>query len=100
MAKLTELNDIDTFEFLNKTEELKELYNKFPNDVKEKYNNVNKFSREYLPNWIKEKQQQLEEEKKQKIELEKNENKEEVINNLQNQIKELKEQIGGKEENV
>lgn len=102
MEELTKLNDIDTFEFLNKTEELKELYNKFPEDIKQKYNNISKFGKEFLPNFIKEQQEKLQQNKLQEEKLQKIDNKEETIAKLQNQLNELQNQINNKgaEENV
>lgn len=61
LKDLTTYHEMDTIEFLNKTEELKSIYNKFPEEVRKKYNNLTKFSREYLPEFINKKTKELEE---------------------------------------
>lgn len=99
--KQLEITDgLDTYEFLNKTEELKSLYNKMPENIRQKYNNLSKFSKEYLPEFIKETEQKV----NIKKELEKQQanikTQEEINNEIQNQIEQLQNQLKENNENV
>ena len=94
---LQNIQELDTYEFLNKTEEIKELYNKMPEEVKMKYKDMAKFTKEYLPEFINKQTERLNEIKKET-------NKptiEQTTENLEKQIKELQEKlIKGNETNV
>lgn len=99
LKDLTTYHEMDTIEFLNKTEELKSIYNKFPEEIRKKYNNLTKFSREYLPEFINKKTKELEETKK----IEEQETiKANTQVDLQKQIEELKNKLNekGATENV
>jgi gas vesicle protein len=93
--------EIDTYEFLNKSMEIQHLYNRMPEEIRKKYKDISKFTKEYLPKFTKEVGKNIEELNKKRIEA----NKEETINKtneeLQKQINELQKQLKGeKAENV
>lgn len=96
LENLTQLKDIDTYEFLNKTNELKEIYNKMPNNIRVQYNNLADFGKEYLPKFINEQKERLNKEKELEIEMQKQNEKQKTFEELQDQIKVLQEQINNK----
>ena len=92
--------EIDTYEFLNKSMEIQNLYNRMPEEVRKQYKDMSKFTKEYLPKFTKEAKANLEEIKK----LEQKTIKQETINKtneeLQKQIDELQKQLKGENKNV
>lgn len=84
---LTQLDNLQTSEFLNKTAELKGIYNKMPKNIQEKYKNLSKFAKEFLPEFIEENRQKLEMKKQEQIKVETTESLEEQIAKLQEQLK-------------
>lgn len=101
LEKLTEFSELDTYEFLNKTNELKEIYNKMPEDIRIKYNNLAKFGKEYLPTFIKEQTTKIEEKKEIQTKTEKKETANQTFEELEKKIEELQNKINkGEKENV
>lgn len=95
-------SNIDTYEFLNKMEDIKQLYNKMPENVRIKYKNMSKFTKEFLPNFIKEQEERLVNKNNQsQEEIQKETNKqlqqEEMNTKLQQQIEELQKKLGEKQ---
>ena len=94
MQNYTEIN---TYEFLNKTMEIENLYNRMPEEIRKQYKDLSRFTKEYLPKFTKEVKtnlQQIEQERQQTM-------KKEAIyktnEELQNQINELQKQLKGAE---
>lgn len=100
LESLTNFTELDTYEFLNKTNELKDIYNKMPEDIRMKYNNLSKFGKEYLPTFIKEQTAKIEERKAAQTTTEKQEKATQTYEELQKQIEELKNKVEGGSENV
>ena len=102
LENLTNYKEMDTYEFLNKTNELKEIYNKMPKDIREKYNNLAKFEKEYLPQFINEQKTKFEKIKKYQEQQQQQNEKNQTNEELKKQIKELQEKINnnGDEKNV
>lgn len=95
LKDLSNTKELDTYQYLNMVNEMKEIYNKFPQEIRIKYPNIKKFSNEYLPNFINE--------QSKKIELKKTTttNQTNITQELQKQIEELQKQInGGEKTNV
>lgn len=65
LQELESVNEIDTYDFLNKVNELKHFYNIMPQDVRIKYKDLAKFSREFVPEFIKNQTEKLQAEKLQ-----------------------------------
>lgn len=101
LENLTKITDIDTYEFLNKTNELKEIYNKMPEDIRMKYNNLSKFGKEYLPTFIKDQTEKIEKRKETQTQTEKQETASQTYEELERKIEELQNKLEkGAEENV
>lgn len=88
-------SEIDTYEFLNKSMEIQNLYNRMPEEIRKQYKDMSKFTKEYLPKFTKEVKANFKEVTQQ--------NKQETITKtneeLQKQIDELQKQLKG-EQNV
>ena len=95
LALMQEYTNMDTYEFLNKSIEIQNLYNRMPEDVRKNYKNLSKFTKEYLPEFAKKTKENLE--KKQQIE--KMQNKQNVATQtkqeLEEQINVLQEKLKG-----
>lgn len=95
-----DLSNLDTYEFLNRINELKEFYNKMPRDIRMQYNNINEFAKNYLPKFINERLEKIEINKQNQATIENKQNIEKTQEELQKQIEELQKQIKGEETNV
>lgn len=99
-----DLTNLDTYEFLNRINELKEFYNKMPRDIRMQYKNINEFAKNYLPKFIDEKLEKIEINKQnqaqQAQQAQQNENLAKTQEELQKQIEELQKQLKGAETNV
>lgn len=99
-----DIQQLDTYEFLNRINELKEFYNKMPQDVRMKYKNVNEFAKNYLPSFIDEKlekiQTQKQEQAQQAQQAQQAENLAKTQEELQKQIEDLQNQLKGVNSNV
>lgn len=101
LEDLTNFKELDTYEFLNKTNELKDIYNKMPEDVRMKYNNLAKFGKEYLPTFIKDQTTKLEQRKATQTNTEKQETATQTYEELEKKIEELQNKLDkGANENV
>ena len=94
LKDLSNTQELDTYQYLNMVNEMKEIYNKFPQEIRIKYPNIKKFSSEYLPNFINDQENKLKK-KQQTQQINNNLTKE-----LQKQIEELQLKINGGETNV
>lgn len=92
--------DIDTYEFLNKTMEIENLYNKMPENVRKEYKDISKFTKEYLPKFTKEAKANLEKLEKKQIEEQKTQNITKTQDEIKKQIEELQNQLNQGETNV
>ena len=103
-AQTQDIQQLDTYEFLNRINELKEFYNKMPQDIRMKYKNINEFAKNYLPSFIDEKLDKIAILKQQAVKAEQtqkqNENLAKTQEELQKQIEELQKQLKGAETNV
>lgn len=99
-----DLSNLDTYEFLNRINELKEFYNKMPRDIRMQYKNINEFAKNYLPKFIDDKLEKINIEKTQTQQAQqaqqKTENLAKTQEELQRQIEELQKQLKGAETNV
>lgn len=93
-------SEIDTYEFLNKSIEIQNLYNRMPEDIRKQYKDMSKFTKEYLPKFTKEAKTNLEELNKQKQKTIKQETITKTNEDLQKQINELQKQLKGENKNV
>ena len=100
LALMQEYTNLDTYEFLNKSIEIQNLYNRMPEDIRKNYKNLSKFTKEYLPEFAKKTQENL----KQKQQLDKLKNQQETTKKTKQEIEEqinvLQEQLKGVEQNV
>ena len=79
LQDLESVNEIDTYEFLNKINEIKHFYNLMPQDIRIKYKDLARFSKEFIPKLIEiqteklqaTQQQTTQQQATQQIELEK-----------------------------
>lgn len=96
LENLQRFEELETYEFLNKTNELKEIYNKMPEEIRRKYNNnISRFTKEYLPNFIDNQRKKL-----QDLKVDENKEIKQTTNEeLEKQIQELREKINAKENN-
>ena len=92
--------EIDTYEFLNKSIEIQNLYNRMPEEIRKQYKDMSKFTKEYLPKFTKEAKTNLEEIKKLEQETIKQETITKTNEELQKQINELQKQLKGENTNV
>ncbi len=97
---MQEYKDIDTYEFLNKTMEIENLYNKMPENIRKEYKDITKFTKEYLPKFTKETKTKLEQLKQIQAEEQKNQNITKTQEEIQKQIEELQNQLNKGETNV
>lgn len=99
-----DIQNLDTFEFLNRINEIKEFYNKMPQEIRMKYKNINEFTKNYLPNFIDEKLEKIQTQKEQQAinenQQKQNENLAKTQEELQKQIEELQNQLKGAQTNV
>lgn len=99
-----DIQNLDTFEFLNRMNEIKEFYNKMPREIRMKYKNINEFTKSFLPNFINEKIEKIQIQKEQQTEYEnqikQNENLVKTQEELQKRIEELQNQLKGANTNV
>ena len=101
LEDLTNFAELDTYEFLNKTNELKDIYNKMPEDIRMKYNNLAKFGKEYLPTFIKDQTAKLEQRTATQTNTEKQETANQTYEELEKKIEELQNKLEkGANENV
>ena len=81
--------ELDTYQFLNMTQEIQSLYNKMPDEIRKKYKNLSNFTKEYIPEFL--------EETKKNFEIKKSKAKEnEIINTketIEKQIEKLQQQL-------
>ena len=92
--------DMNTYEFLNKTMEIQNLYNRMPENIRKEYKDISKFTKEYLPKFTKETKTKIEELQKIQKEQEKTQNITKTQEEIQNQIAELQQQLNKGEQNV
>ena len=92
--------DMDTYEFLNKTMEIENLYNRMPENIRKEYKDISKFTKEYLPKFTKETKTKIEEIQKIQKEQEKTQNINKTQDEIQKQIAELQNQLNKGETNV
>lgn len=92
--------EIDTYEFLNKSMEIQNLYNRMPEEIRKQYKDISRFTKEYLPKFTKEAKTNLEEIKKLEQETIKQETITKTNEELQKQINELQKQLKGENTNV
>ena len=59
LKELENINEVDTYDFLNKMNEIKHFYNKMPSEIRMKYKNLSKFAKEYVPNFVKETEEKI-----------------------------------------
>lgn len=88
-------SEIDTYEFLNKSIEIQNLYNKMPEEIRKQYKDMSKFTKEYLPKFTKETKANFEKVTQQMKEQNKQEAITKTNEELQNQINELQKQLKG-----
>ena len=93
-------NDMNTYEFLNKTMEIENLYNRMPEQIRKEYKDISKFTKEYLPKFTKETKTKIEELQKIQKEQEKKQNINKTQDEIQKQIAELQQQLNKGETNV
>lgn len=93
-------SEIDTYEFLNKSIEIQNLYNKMPEEIRKQYKDMSKFTKEYLPKFTKETKANFEKVTQQMKEQNKQEAITKTNEELQNQINELQKQLKGEQQNV
>lgn len=96
LNRLKELSDTtaieDTYQFMNKINEVKEFYNKLPREIRMQYKDLSKFTKEFLPKYVNEKLQNLQKIKDFETEqLQNQKTQQEKINELTEQLKILKE---------
>lgn len=97
IANLEELElknqELDTYEFLNKMEDIKEVYNMMPEDIRIKYKNLAEFQKEFLPKFIEERKNYINELKQEEIKEQQAKIKEQenISKKLQEQAKMLEE---------
>ena len=96
LNRLKELSDStsieDTYQFMNKINEVKEFYNKLPREIRMQYKDLSKFTKEFLPKYVNEKLQNLQKIKDFETEqLQNQKTQQEKINELTEQLKILKE---------
>lgn len=99
-----DVSNLDTYEFLNRINELKEFYNKMPQDVRMKYKNINEFAKNYLPKFIDERLEKINIQKQQQENEKQMKEHENFVaktqEELQKKIEELEKQLKGAETNV
>lgn len=86
-------SNIDTYEFLNKTEQLKNLYNKMPEEIRKKYKDLSRFNKEYLPIFAEKTKKRYEEIKKENEIKAKKETTNQTKEEIQNQINDLTKKL-------
>lgn len=91
---MQEYTTLDTYEFLNKSIEIQNLYNRMPEEIRKNYKNLSKFTKEYLPEFAKktkanleQRQQQIKIENQQNVTNQTKQEIEEQINVLQEKLK-------------
>lgn len=87
--------ELDTYEFLNQTIEVQNLYNRMPEEIRKQYKDLTKFTKEYLPKFSKETYKRYEELKTKKTTKLNNEKVEQTKEEIQNQINELTKKLEG-----
>ena len=92
--------DMNTYEFLNKTMEIENLYNRMPENIRKEYKDITKFTKEYLPKFTKETKTKLEQLKQIQAEEQKTQNITKTKEEIQKQIDELQNQLNKGETNV
>lgn len=109
IASLEELElknqELDTYEFLNKMEDIKEVYNLMPEEIRIKYKNLADFQKEFLPKFIEERKEYMDKIKMNEIQEQnaKIEEQEQIAKKLEEQAKmleELQARMNGGEDNV
>lgn len=97
---MQEYTDLNTYEFLNKTMEIENLYNRMPENIRKEYKDITKFTKEYLPKFTKETKTKLNELQKIQAEEQKSKNITKTQEEIQKQINELQNQLNKGETNV
>lgn len=97
---MQDYKDINTYEFLNKTMEIENLYNRMPENIRKEYKDISKFTKEYLPKFTKETKTKLEDLKKIQQEQQKTQNITKTQEEIQKQIEELQNQLNKGETDV
>ena len=92
--------DMNTYDFLNKTMEIENLYNRMPENIRKEYKDISKFTKEYLPKFTKETKTKIEKLQKIQKEQEKTQNINKTQDEIQKQIAELQQQLNKGETNV
>lgn len=87
--------ELDTYQFLNQTIEIQNLYNRMPEEIRKQYKDLTKFTKEYLPKFSKETYKRYEELKTRKTETMNNQKVEQTKEEIQNQINELTKKLEG-----
>lgn len=87
--------ELDTYEFLNKSIEIENLYNKMPEDIRKQYKDLSKFTKEYLPKFTKNVSDKIKKQQTEKIPK-----VEQTKEEIQNQINELTRKLQGEKTNV
>lgn len=88
-------SEINTYEFLNKTMEIENLYNRMPEEIRKQYKDMSRFTKEYLPKFTKEVKTNYEKTIEQQLKALKQETINKTNEELQNQINELQKQLKG-----
>lgn len=97
---MQEYKDINTYEFLNKTMEIENLYNRMPENIRKEYKDITKFTKEYLPKFTKEAKTNLEKLEKKQIKEQKTQNITKTQDEIKKQIEELQNELNKGETNV
>ena len=86
-------NEMDTYEFLNKTAEIQSLYNNMPEEIRKKYKNLAKFTKEYIPEFLEKTKKRFNEKKHEKEIMLKSEKINNTKAEIENQIAELQNKL-------
>lgn len=99
-----DIQQLDTYEFLNRINELKEFYNKMPREIRMQYKNINEFAKNYLPKFIDKKLEKIEIQKQQQENEKQIKEHENFVaktqEDLKKKIEELENQLKGVNTNV
>lgn len=87
--------DLDTYQFLNQTIEIQNLYNKMPEEIRKQYKDMTRFTKEYLPKFTKEVSKKYQEQQTKNTTQQNNEVVEQTKEEIQNQINELTKKLEG-----
>ena len=86
-------SQMELHEFLNMTREIEEFYNKMPQDIRMKYKDLSKFTKEYIPSFIDEQSIKLKNRKQAQAETIKAQANQQTQEELKKQIEELQTKL-------